>query len=385
MSHFRSALLKHRYHPVVMPQMRYDRMLLLPVAALALIGVVMVYSASSAVASRKFGVDYHFLVRQASFVFLGLITLAVCRKIPFGLLRRSTYALLLVAVLILIAVLIPGIGVEAGGARRWIDLGPFTFQPAEFARFTLILYLAHSMAKKGDRLVRYSIGLLPHAIILSILTALIMLQPDFGTVMILFLVTWGMLFIGGVPLRHLSVTFIALAPVIYLFLVSSPYRMRRIISFWDPWRYAADEGYQIVHSLMAFGTGGLWGVGIGGGYQKLFYLPEPHTDFIFSVIGEEMGLVGVAGVLICYLLVLWLGMRIAMAAEDTFSVLLASGITLAMGLQVLINIGVTLALLPTKGLTLPFLSYGGTSMIIHMAFIGILMNIGARQFDEFPH
>jgi len=223
----------------------------------------------------------------------------------------------------------------------------------------------------------FSIGFLPHVLVFGAFAVLIFKQPDFGSVLILATLTWLMMFVGGVRCLHLFTTLIALLPVAYYFLISAEYRVKRILSFLDPWQYPADEGYQVVHSLMAFGTGGLWGTGIGKGYQKLFYLPEPHTDFIFSIIGEEFGLAGVLVIIGLFVLVLIKGIQIARNAADTFGSLLALGLTTAMGLQVCINMGVVLGLLPTKGLTLPFLSYGGTSLLMNMASIGILMNISA--------
>ena len=235
------------------------------------------------------------------------------------------------------------------------------------------------MSKKQEVIKDFYIGFLPHFIVLCLFTVLIFAQPDFGSVVILGTITWIMLFIGGVRLRHLFLSMLLILPLVYYFMITAQYRIRRITSFLDPWQYPTEEGYQIVHSLMAFGTGGIWGSGIGKGYQKLFYLPEPHTDFIFSVVGEELGLVGVLIILGLYTLILWRGLYIAKIAKDPFSTFMAAGITAAILLQVCVNMGVTLGLLPTKGLTLPFLSYGGTSLIINMASVGILMNIGAKN------
>ena len=215
--------------------------------------------------------------------------------------------------------------------------------------------------------------------VLGVLAVLVLLQPDFGAVVILAAVTWLMLFVGGVRLWHLSVALIGLLPLAYGLMAREEYRMARLMSFLDPWKYSSDEGYQVVHSLMAFGTGGIWGTGIGKGYQKLFYLPEPHTDFIFSVIGEELGLIGVFVILALYGLILWRGVLISRRAPDPFGALAAIGLTSAIGLQVCVNMGVALGLLPTKGLTLPFISYGGSSMVLNMLAVGILMNICAAK------
>ena len=357
----------------------YDITLLFSVLFLVGIGIVMVYSASSALALKKFGSGYYFLKRQAFFSLVGIITLVVCGHIPFKTYRILTYPILLLALALLAAVQISALGISAGGAMRWLRIGPFSFQPSEFARLAMIIYLAYSMSKKQETIKDFFVGFMPHVIVLGMFTILIFMQPDFGTVVILAAVTWMMMFVGGVRILHLLSALLLFLPVAYYFLLNAEYRIRRIISFLDPWQYPTDEGYQIVHSLMAFGTGGIWGAGIGKGYQKLFYLPEPHTDFIFSVIGEELGLWGVLFILGIYALILWRGIRIARNTDDTFGAYLATGIIATLTLQVCVNMGVTLGLLPTKGLTLPFLSYGGTSLLINMASIGILMNIGAKH------
>jgi cell division protein FtsW len=357
----------------------YDAGLLFAVLALVGIGIVMVYSASSAVALKKFGSDAFFLKRQAVFAGLGIMVLVVCSHIPFRLYRSLNYPLLVVSLGLLWAVHIPGWGVSAGGSLRWLRLGPVTFQPAEAARLALIIYLAYSLTKKQDSIRVFSIGFFPHLLILMLFSIPLLLQPDFGSVVIFAALTWLMMFVAGVPLRHLLSVLLLVVPAGGFLMIHAAYRIKRLLSFLDPWQYPAGEGYQIIHSLMAFGTGGWWGTGIGKGYQKLFYLPEPHTDFVFAVIGEELGFWGVLLVLALYGWILWRGFRIACGCTDHFGMLTAMGITFAIGLQVSINMGVCLGLLPTKGLTLPFLSYGGTSLLLNMVGIGILMNIGAHH------
>ncbi|MEW6672896.1 MAG: putative lipid II flippase FtsW [Thermodesulfobacteriota bacterium] len=353
----------------------YDIMLLFPVLLLVGIGIVMVYSASSALALKKFGSEYFFLKKQAIFAVGGIVALVVYKHIPYRWYRMLAYPILLLALGFLIAIPIPGLGSSAGGAARWLRFGAVSFQPSEFARFAMVVFMAYSMSKKRDRIKDFYIGFLPHVLVLSTFTVLIFLQPDFGSVVILSALTWIMLFVGGARLLHLASSLLLVLPVLYFFMIHAEYRLKRIMSFLDPWQYPTEEGYQIIHSLMAFGTGGIWGAGIGKGYQKLFYLPEPHTDFIFSVIGEELGLVGIFLILGLYTLIVWRGISIARNTGDLFGSFVALGLTTAMALQVLINMGVCLGLLPTKGLTLPFLSYGGTSLLINMASIGILMNI----------
>jgi len=355
----------------------YDVQLLFPVLFLVGIGIVMVYSASSALAMKKFGSDYYFLKKQAMFALAGICVLVLARHVSYRLYRPLAYPLLAAALVLLAAVLFSPLGITAGGSSRWLGLGPLRFQPSEFARFALIVYLAYSLEKKAERIKEFSIGFVPHVVVLGAVAVLILKQPDFGSVAILAVLTWLMMFVGGVRMLYLGSSCLGLGLAGAYFITLAGYRMRRLLSFLDPWQYSADAGYQIVHSLMAFGTGGWWGAGIGKGYQKLFYLPEPHTDFIFSVIGEELGLVGVLAIILLYLMIIWKGIRIARYAPDLFGSYLAIGLTAALGLQICINMAVTLGLLPTKGLTLPFLSYGGTSLLLNMATIGILMNIGA--------
>ena len=354
----------------------YDARLLFPVLFLVGIGIVMVYSASSALALKKFGNSYFFIKKQALFALVGLIALVAARHFPYRGLRVLAYPAVVLALGLLLAVHLTGFGHTAGGATRWLRWGGFTLQPAELARMAMILYLAYSMSKKQDRIREFSIGFVPHVMVLMMLTIPIMLQPDFGSVVILCLITGIMLFVGGVPLRFLFLAGLAVAPIGGYLLWSADYRVKRLMSFLNPWEYPTAEGYQTIHSLMAFGSGGLWGAGIGKSLQKLFYLPEPHTDFIFSVIGEEFGFVGVALIVMLYGLIIWRGIAIARQTPDPFGALLSFGLTTTIALQVCINMGVTLGLLPTKGLTLPFLSYGGTSLVLNMAAVGVLMNIG---------
>jgi cell division protein FtsW len=372
---------KQTVNATVQPSLHYDVKLLFPVLFLVGIGIVMVYSASSALALKKYGTDYFFLKKQATFALMGIVVLMVCRHFPHRFLRSLTYPFLIVATGLLFAIKYTKFGYAAGGSARWIHLGVISFQPSECARIALVIYLAYSLDKKKDTIEDFYVGFLPHMLVLGVLIVPIAIQPDFGSAFILGAITWIMLFVGRVRLLHLVAASTAALPVVYFFIVNAEYRFKRLVSFLNPWKYPTDEGYQIVHSLMAFGTGGIWGTGIGSGYQKLFYLPEPHTDFIFSVIGEELGLIGVLFTLGLYTLILWRGLWIARNAQDSFGSLLALGLTIAISLQVCVNMGVTLGLLPTKGLALPFLSYGGTSLLVNMACIGILMNIGAHRIE----
>ncbi len=357
----------------------YDASLLFPVLFLVGIGIVMVYSASSAIAMKKFSQDYYFLKKQALFAVAGIIALVTLRYTPYRIYRSLAYVFLAVTFILLLSVKVTNLGYSAGGAERWLRFNGFSFQPSEFARLSLIIYLAYSLSKKQEKIKELSIGFVPHVLVLLMLVILIYMQPDFGTIIILCIVTWIMLFAGGVRIIHLVSGFLVVLPALVYFLQSADYRIKRIMSFLDPFQYPKDAGYQIIHSLMAFGTGGIWGTGIGQGYQKLFYLPEPHTDFIFSVIGEELGLFGVLFILGLYFVILIRGIIIAKNTEDLFGSFIALGLTIAIGLQVSINMGVTMGLVPPTGLTLPFLSYGGSSLFLNLACIGILMNIGGAQ------
>ncbi|HMA84718.1 MAG TPA: putative peptidoglycan glycosyltransferase FtsW, partial [Desulfosalsimonadaceae bacterium] len=295
-----------------------DYTLLVPVLLLVGIGVAMIYSASCEIALKQFGNEYYFFEKQLIFAGLGAMVMLLIRFIPYRVYRPLTYLFFIVAIVLLSALLINGVGQSAGGATRWLRLKGISFQPTEFAKLALIIFMAYSLAKKQDRVEELNIGFLPHVLILCLLSGLIILQPDFGSIVIMWMLAWAVMFAGRVRALHLTVTFLMILPVAAYLIVSSPYRLKRFMIFLDPWRYPLDEGYQIIHSLMAFGSGGLLGKGFGQGYQKLFYLPAPHTDFIFSVIGEEGGWLWVLIVLGLYLIILWRGIEIARARTDFF-------------------------------------------------------------------
>ncbi|MBI5286193.1 MAG: cell division protein FtsW [Deltaproteobacteria bacterium] len=253
--------------------------------------------------------------------------------------------------------------------------GFFTFQPSEVAKLMLVIYLAYSLSQKVDRIKTFSIGFLPHIIISGLIILLILKEPDFGTAVVLGGITIFMMYIAGVRFTYLVTLFLITLPFIYLMITQVGYRMNRIMAFLNPWKDPEGGGFQIVQSLLAFGAGGIWGVGLGEGRQKLLYLPEAHSDFILSVVGEELGLLGVSTILILYLFFLICGIRIALKAGDLFGSYLALGITLLITLQAIVNTGVVMGLLPPKGLALPFISYGGTSLVVNMVGVGILLNI----------
>ncbi|MCP3872086.1 MAG: putative lipid II flippase FtsW [Desulfobacteraceae bacterium] len=359
-----------------------EKSILFPVILLCGIGIVMVYSASSAISMENHDTLFYYMKKQVIFFGISLCVMFVTASFPYKLYRSFSYIILFAAIALLAAVLFPSLSIKAGGAHRWLSLGGFTFQPAEFAKLSLIIFLGYSLSKKQDLIKNYSVGFIPHAFIFALFSCLIIFQPDFGTVVVLGMISWGMMFIAGVKITHLLSPTPLLIPVIYFLIYKVEYRLERILTFLNPWDDPYNTGYQITHSLKAIGSGGIFGKGIGLGIQKMHYLPEPHTDFIFSIIGEELGLLGVLTVLSLYLILLLKGINIAKTSESLFGTITATGLTIYIGVQVIINIGVALGALPTKGLTLPFISYGGTSLLVNMAAMGILMNIGASRNDE---
>lgn len=362
----------------------YDPVLLFLTLALIGIGLVMLYSSSSIMAQERFGDSMYFVKRQMVFALLGLAVLIVTKNLPYVLYRRLVYVILAVALLSLIIVLLPQVGYRVGGARRWLRFGPISIQPAEFAKLALIIYLSYSADKKKERLRELSVGYVPHLIVSAVFIGLVVMQPDLGTAITFAVLTSLLLFVAGVRLRYLLATGLAVAPLLVLAIAQKGYRWERFLAFLNPWRDPSDTSFQLLHSLLALGSGGPLGVGLGSGQQKLFYLPEPHTDFILAVIGEETGIIGVSIVLLLYVLIVYKGVKIALRAPERFGTYLAFGLTLAVGLQAFINCAVVMGLLPTKGLPLPFISYGGSSLLTNLFAMGILMNIGsyAREYSQ---
>ena len=360
---------------------------MVPVIALAAIGVVMVYSASSIVAGDRLGDPAFFLKRQALWVALGVAALLVTQRIHYATFRRFVPLLLLVSVVSLVLVLVPGIGRVAGGARRWISLGgPLSFQPSESAKLVLALYLANFLANRGPALGEFGRGVLPPVLVTALMFGLVLLQPDLGTAILLGLLTLTMLFMAGARMRHLFGLAVVGAPGVALAILGEEYRRRRILAFLDPWADPQGAGFHIIQSLLALGSGGLFGVGLGGSRQKYFYLPERHTDFIFSILGEELGLIGTVSVLLLFGLVAYRGFRIARSAPTRYAGLLAAGLTAMIVSQAVINIGVAIGMLPITGVPLPFLSFGGSSLIFTMIAVGILLNISEyTNFNKGGH
>ncbi|MDY7033472.1 MAG: putative lipid II flippase FtsW [Thermodesulfobacteriota bacterium] len=354
-----------------------DNTLLICGLLLVSTGIVMVYSSSAIVAQEKFQNEYYFLKKQILFALVGILMMVIVSKVDHRVYKKIPYLFLGMSFVSLIAVLLPGIGITAGGSTRWLSLGMISIQPSEFAKLALIIYLAYSLAKKDQTIKKFSVGVLPHLIISGIMLALIIIEPDMGTAMCIGAVVCILLFVAGVRIGHLFLIFLFTIPLVYFLIFNTPYRRQRIFAFLNPWEYANDSGFQVIQSLYAFGSGGIFGRGLGDGKQKLFYLPETHTDFIFSVIGEELGLLGVIVILVIFAFLIYRGIMISVRTPDLFSMYLALGITSLIGLQAIIHMGVTLGLLPTKGIPLPLVSYGGSSLLTSLVALGILMNISS--------
>jgi cell division protein FtsW len=356
-----------------------DGVLLWLTVGLMGLGLVMVYSASIHVANSSYHDGAHYLERQMVSAGLGLAGLVVGLLMPYRALRAYVRPLLVISLLLLVVVLIPGIGTTAGKATRWIRFPGFSFQPSELAKIAFVVWIAHSLERKATQIRTFSMGLLPHLMVCGLFILLCLAQPDLGVCIVLSLVMVAMLFAAGTRMSYLVALFLVAAPLLVSAIANNDMRMRRILAFLDPWEHRYDTAYALVNGMAAMGSGGLTGQGLGAGMQKFGYIPEAQTDFIFPVIGEELGFVGCALVIAAFVGILWRGWRIAVAATDDFGRHLAYGITMLIGVQAAINIGVSLALLPTKGLTLPLISFGGTSLVLSAFQIGVLLRISAES------
>jgi cell division protein FtsW len=373
---FRGPLAGQR--PRIVGGVAGDAWLLLAVAALVGLSVVMVFNVSYFYGQERFGDSLLFVRKHCLSIALGVVVAFLAARLPSETYRRAAYPLLLAALVGLLLVLIPGIGGTRGGARRWLLLGPLSVQPSEMAKFAVVLYLACSLVRKRDKLASFQRGIAPHALVVGLIAGLIVLEPDFGTAAVTVMLLGAMLYVGGVPARLLALPALAAPPLLGYMILKEPYRWQRIVAFLYPDRDPLGINFQLKQSFIAFGSGGLWGVGLGESRQKMFYLPEAHTDFIFSVVGEELGLLGAFVVLALFGVVAARGFRIAVRHTDPFASLLAFGLTLSLVLQGALNVGVVLGCLPTKGLALPFLSYGGSAMIVTLGQVGVLLAL-ARE------
>jgi cell division protein FtsW len=351
---------------------------------LALVGLVMVYSASAVVAGNRFHDWTYFLKRQLAWLAFGIILLQIAARMNYMVWQRLAVPIFFVTVGLLIVVLVPALGVSAKGARRWLRLGVVSIQPAEIAKLVMVFYLASYLTKKEQHLRDLKSGLLPPLIVVGLVAALVLLQPDLGTVVVIGLVTLGLLFLGGARPAHLVGLILITLPVGALLILGSPYRRQRLMTFLEPWKDPEAAGFQVTQSFLAFGSGGPFGVGLGESRQKLFFLPEAHTDFVLALVGEELGLLGTVTIMLLFAVLVLRGFQIAGRAQQPFGRHLALGITLLFGVQALINAGVVTGLLPTKGLTLPLVSYGGSSLLVSLLGIGILLSISRdRQGGRF--
>lgn len=353
----------------------YDLVLIGVAFALLAIGTVEIYSATAAQALARHRDSAFFLERQLFYLAFGGLAMWAGAVIDYRHLRRRAYWLLAGSLVLLAGALtMPPLN----GARRWLFLGPLTFQPVELAKLALVVYLAHSLSKKAEKVKTFTIGFVPHLVVCALMMGLLLLQPDLGSSLILGATTLTMLFVAGARISYIMLAVLAAAPVAYQLIIGTPWRLRRFMAYFNPEAFSDREAYQMVQAHVSLGSGGPFGVGLGNSRQSLGYMPEGHNDFILAPIGEELGFIGVAVVLMLFAILMWRGLRAALGARDTFGGYLAYGITTMFGLQALLNVGVVLGVVPNKGITLPLVSYGGTSLIVTMFLVGLILNVGHR-------
>ncbi|MFQ5896936.1 MAG: putative lipid II flippase FtsW [Candidatus Methylomirabilia bacterium] len=345
------------------------------VVALVSLGVVMVYSGSAIVAADRFGDPYFFLKKQLLWALVGFAGLWAALIVDYRRLEPAVVPLLVLSLALLIVVLIPLFGQEINGTRRWIRWGPVSFQPAELAKLAFVSFLAFSLSRRPVGLHSFWTGLLPPLAVTGAMAGLLLLQPDLGSSLTLLAVVLALLFLAGVRLSQMALLAVSALPLVVMAVASAPYRLKRVVSFLDPWADPLGSGFQIIQSYLALGSGGWFGHGLGASKQKLFYLPEPHTDFMFAIIGEELGFIGALAVVGLFMVLIWRGVRVGLRAPDPFAAYLALGLTVFLACQTLINLGVVTGLLPTTGLPLPFVSFGGSALLTTMVAAGLLLNI----------
>ncbi|HWO21684.1 MAG TPA: putative lipid II flippase FtsW [Kofleriaceae bacterium] len=357
------------------PERAYDLVLIAAVLGLLSIGTIEIYSATAAEGLTKLGNAAHFLERQLAFVALGGIAMWIAARMDYRRLRDWTYPLLLVSLVLLLVTL----GMPArNGARRWIPFGPMTFQPVEIAKLALVTYLASSLGRKADQVKAFTVGFVPHLVVCGAMMVLLLAQPDLGSSIVLGTMTLGVLFMAGTRISYIMLAVLGAAPIAYHLVVGTPWRMQRFLAYFNPEAYATGEAFQVMQARIALGSGGLTGTGLGDGHQSLGYMPEAQNDFVLAPIGEELGFLGVAAVLMLFGVVVWRGIRAALDARDVFGGYLAFGITLLVAVQVLFNTSVVLGIVPNKGITLPLVSYGGSSLMVMMFLVGLVLNVGRR-------
>ncbi|NBW40377.1 putative lipid II flippase FtsW [bacterium] len=342
-------------------------------------GLLMLYSTSGVLAQEKFGDEYYYLRRQGIAALIGCVGVVAISRLKLSLIRRLSPLLLPASIILLLLPLVPAIGVKAGGAVRWVNLLGLRFQPGEVVKLGFVVFMAGYFARREARLHIFSQGILKPLLLVGVIAFLYLLQPDFGSTALTLLITFAMALCAGVRFRHLAISGAFCGLALLTLVLTSPYRVRRLLSFLEPMADASGKGYQLIQSLIAVGSGQLSGVGLGASQQKLFFLPAAHTDFIFAVVAEELGFIGSTCVLLLFGLFLWRGLKISLRlTHDTFAFTLGIGVTLFIVAPALLNMGVVLGLLPTKGLALPFLSYGGTSTVVSLLGVGILLVLARR-------
>jgi cell division protein FtsW len=357
---------------------RPDYPLMLSIAGLLAFGLIMVYSSSVVTAYTGYGNQFYFLIKQGFSACIGLVAMLIFMRIDYHMLRIVSVPGLVISIVMLAAVLIPGIGSEVYGAQRWIPLGSFQLQPSELAKLALVIYVAHWLTTKQDQVADFAYGLVPFAVLMAVIVGLLMRQPDMGTTLVLVTTAVAIFFAAGASIFHLALLSGVGAFAFVVLIRIAPYRMERFLAFMDPWAKPLATGYHVVQSLLAFAAGGLTGVGLGVGRQKFMYLPFPHTDSIFAVVGEELGMLGASCVVLGFVFFAYRGLRVAWYAPDQFGRLLAVGVTCGITFQAMINMAVLTSSVPFTGITLPFISYGGSSLITTLASCGVLLNV-SRQ------
>jgi len=339
-------------------------------------GLLMVFDTSALFSLQQYGSPYHFFLRQVVYAGVGMIAMVMLARTDYATYRRAAPLFLVAGAILLAMVFVPGLGKTIRGARRWIALGPVSIQPSEFVKLIVVYYLAAALSERSRTESAHPFrDYVTYLAVVGVLLAIVYKQKDFGTTVIIAAITFVMFFLGGVKMRYLFATSLCALPALLYALIVYRYRIVRITSFLDPWRDPYGSGFQLIQSLISFGKGGVFGQGFANGKQQLFYLPDAHTDFILAVIAEELGLLGVIAVLLLFLLLLFVGVRVAVRAQDRFGFLLASGITILISLQVVLNVGVVVGALPTKGMVLPFLSYGGSALLTNIAAMGMLLSV----------
>ncbi|MDD5434195.1 MAG: putative lipid II flippase FtsW [Nitrospira sp.] len=374
---FSGALKENTSHEPV----KKDKILLIAAFALVAFGTIMIYSASAIMALDSYGDSLHFLKRQVAWIAISIIGMALISRIDIETWKKISMPLLLISWILLLLVLIPGIGSKINSARRWFRVGPMSFQPSELAKLSIIVYMSGYLINRGEKIRDFWNGFVPPLLVVGITFVLILAEPDMGTAFVIGVGSAAMLFIGGASMAHIGGLSLLAVPAGFFLIKNIGYRMNRVKAFLDPWSDPFGVGYQIRQSFLAFGNGGFLGKGIGEGRQKLFFLPEAHTDFVFSVVGEELGFAGCLLVTVCLIFFLWRCFRIIKAHWGSFEGYIATGITIFIGVQIALNLFVVTGMFPTKGLALPFISFGGTSLLTNMVMTGILYSISGKEPD----